>query len=74
MSTFFLAIICVNYSVCIHAFLVQEFWDERDGLAGRDEHSLQGEEEQHAGQDTRQEEGLGVPALLPTTSYIIPLP
>jgi hypothetical protein len=37
---------------------LQELWDERDGLLGRGEHALQGEEEQHARQDTRQEEGL----------------
>ncbi len=48
---------------------LQELWDERDGLPGRGEHALQGEEEQHAGQDTRQEEGLGVPLLHPTSVY-----
>jgi hypothetical protein len=52
---------------------LQELWDERDGLLGRGEHALQREEEQHAGQDTRQEEGLGVQLLRhilhPTSVY-----
>ena len=37
---------------------VQELRDDGDRLPGRGEHSLQGEEEQHARQDTRQKEGL----------------
>ena len=43
--------------------LLQEFRIERDRFTGRGEHSLQGEEEQHAGQDPRKEKGLGHPLL-----------
>ncbi len=50
---------------------LQELWDERDGLLGRGEHALQREEEQHAGQDTRQEEGLGGAPTYPAPYTII---